>query len=405
MFFKARYKFGEITKRWGDVNFKKEFDGVLDDWLKQFSKEEKPVLLELLRNFYYYTEKAIDKKVVELYNKFIEIHGEDTKKILFAKVPKEYGVANSDMIFSSFWWNNGIKGASSNDVVREFLEQGVNPKTLVIMDDYMGSGDTIVSMLEKILTVAPEMHNSKFYILLIHTAVIGKQRLEEFSRNIGLDLTLVYLDITDKAFQEDYIFSKIDAKLKEKEYVEICDKKQVGKGAVLGYKDVQSLVSFQKTTPNDTLGLFWHSANNFVSLFRKNIVFRNSYINELKGVAKKNANKEGVLFDIKDNQYNKFIVYCIIKGASFSFAEACNDFGVVPELLSKRLEYINERGYIKIENGKILPSSEIEKKIIKSRLKGWERAEEMLIKEEKIPLKENSYIPPNFSESFKGYRK
>ena len=72
MFFKARYKFGEITKRWGDANFKKEFDGVLDDWLKQFSKEEKPVLLELLRNFYYYTEKALDKKVVELYNKFIE---------------------------------------------------------------------------------------------------------------------------------------------------------------------------------------------------------------------------------------------------------------------------------------------------------------------------------------------
>ena len=46
-----------------------------------------------------------------------------------------------------------------------------------------------------------------------------------------------------------------------------------------------------------------------------------------------------------------------------------------------------------------------EKKMVKSRLKGWERAEEMLIKEEKIPLKENTYIPPNFSELFKGYRK
>ena len=55
MFFKPRYKFGEITKRWGDANFKKEFDTILDNWLKQFNEEDIPVLLELLKNFYYYT--------------------------------------------------------------------------------------------------------------------------------------------------------------------------------------------------------------------------------------------------------------------------------------------------------------------------------------------------------------
>ena len=40
MFFKPRYKFGEITKRWGDANFKKEFDTILDNWLKQFNEED-----------------------------------------------------------------------------------------------------------------------------------------------------------------------------------------------------------------------------------------------------------------------------------------------------------------------------------------------------------------------------
>lgn len=49
MFFKPRYKFGEITKRWGDANFKKEFDTILDNWLKQFNEEDIPVLLELLK--------------------------------------------------------------------------------------------------------------------------------------------------------------------------------------------------------------------------------------------------------------------------------------------------------------------------------------------------------------------
>lgn len=102
MFFKPRYKFGEITKRWGDADFKKEFDGILANWINQFSTDERPLLLELLKNFYYYTEKAIDRKVVELHQRFLEINGEDISKVVFSKIPKEYGVANSDIIFTSY---------------------------------------------------------------------------------------------------------------------------------------------------------------------------------------------------------------------------------------------------------------------------------------------------------------
>ena len=405
MFFKPRYKFGEITRRWGDANFKKEFDSKLDDWLKQFSKEERPILLQLLRNFYYYTEKTIDRKVVELHKRFLDIHGEDISKVLFAEVPKEYGVANSDLFFHSYWFHNQLKGYATNSLFGEFIECGSLPETLVIVDDYMGSGDTIEGTLEKILSIAPEMHNSKFYLLFIHISKTGKQRIEEFSAKLGLDLTLIYLDITESAFQEDYIFSKIDAKLKQREYIEICNKKKVGRTVILGYKDIQSLVSFEKTTPNNTLGIFWHSANNFVSLFRRNHTPRNGYINELKRTAKKNKNKPGVLFDIKDNQYNKLIVYCITRGEDFSFSIACNDFGVTPEIMLKRLNYIQEQGYIKLEGNKVLPSSELHKKTIKSRLKGWVKAEEALLQENKIPLIETSYIPSDFSKSFKGYKK
>lgn len=157
MFFKPRYKFGEITKRWGDANFKKEFDKTLDDWLKQFSKEDIPVLLELLKNFYYYTETSINQKVVTLHEKFIETHGEDISKVLFTKIPKEYGVANSDMIFASYWYNNEIKGYSSNDVVRDYLEKDVIPAELVIVDDFIGSGDTFIRALSNMFSISPEL--------------------------------------------------------------------------------------------------------------------------------------------------------------------------------------------------------------------------------------------------------
>lgn len=405
MFFKPRYKFGEITKRWGDADFKKDFDGILDNWINQFSADERPLLLELLKNFYYYTEKAIDRKVVELHQRFLEINGEDISKVIFSKIPKEYGVANSDIIFTSYWLNNDIKGYSSYDVIREYLENDAVPEKLVIVDDYMGSGDTVTGALKTILSVAPELHNSKLYVLVIHASQIGIKKLNAFISERGLDLTFICLENTDKAFQEDYIFSKIDAKLKEEEYRQICDCKNVSKGAVLGYKDIQSLVAFAKTTPNDTLGLFWHSAENFVALFRKNSQPRNTSISSLKGIARKNGHKEPVLFGIEDNQYNKFIVYCVKNGKNFSVEQACLDFGITPDILLKRLQYIEQKGYIKFDNGVMIPSNETATNLIKRRLKGWDVAETVLKSENKIPLIETSYIPKDFIKSFSGYKK
>ncbi len=405
IFFKPRYKFGEITKRWGDADFKKNFDIILENWLNQFSKDERPLLLELLKNFYYYTEKSIDKKVVELHNRFLERNGDDLSKVLFAKIPKEYGVANSDIMFTSYWYNNNIKGNCSLDVIREYLEKDAIPENLVIVDDYIGSGDTVIGAFKEMLSIAPELHNSKLFVLAIHSSSIGEKVLRDYSSALGLDLTFIYLDKTDKAFNDDYIFSKIDAELKKEEYSTICAKRKVGKNVVLGYRDIQSLVSFEKTTPNDTLGLFWHSAENFVSLFRKNVQTRNNYVNALKGVAKKNDHKDPVLFGIEDNQYNKFIVYCILNGKSFSIEQACADFGITPDMLLKRLQYIERKGYIKIENGIIVPSDETATKIIKRRLKGWETAETLLRNEHKIPLIETAYIPKDFSKAFSGYKK
>lgn len=405
MFFKPRYKFGEITKRWGDANFKKEFDSILDNWLKQFNDEEKPVLLALLKNFYYYTETSINQKVIELHNKFIAINGDDISSVVFAKIPKEFGVANSDIIFSSYWFNNNIKGFSSNDIIREYLENDAIPQVLAIVDDYMGSGDTIKDALSKMFSIAPELQNSKLYILMVHTTLTGLKAIEDFKVKLGIDLTTIYVDVTDKAFKEDYIFSRIDARLKKEEYKLICNEKAINDSVILGYKDIQSLVAFEKTTPNDTLGLFWHSAENFVSLFRKNKSPRNTSISAMKGIARKNAHRPVVLFDIEDNQYNRFIVYCILNGKDFSLEKACDDFGINMDLLQKRLQYISEKGYIKIEDGKILPTDEIQARIIKKRLKGWEIAEQALLSEHKIPLIETSYIPRNFDKYFAGYKK
>lgn len=95
----------------------------------------------------------------------------------------------------------------------------------------------------------------------------------------------------------------------------------------------------------------------------------------------------------------------MVHGHKFSVDKACRDFGITPEILQKRLEYIADKGYVSLKDGKIIPSDSTQEKMIKKKLKGWEQAEKELREENKIPLIKTNYLPRNFSQSFSGYKK
>lgn len=405
MFFTPRYKYGEITQKWGDAKVKKEYDKKIESWLNQFTDKEKPIILELLKNYRYYTESAVAKKVVELHRKFLESNGEDISRVLFTKIPKEYGVANSDLMFNAYWLNNDIYSYSSNDVIREFLENDAIPQILVIVDDYVGTGETFITTLKRMIEIAPELLNRKIYFLTLHASLFGVEEVNKFTESLSLDFELIYLEATPKAFLGDYIFLKADVQAKQDEYSLICQKKRISSDYIFGYNDVQSLVSFNNTTPNNTLGLFWYNDDNYISLFKKTIKKRNTSVSDLKGIARKNSHRDVVLFGIEDNQYNKFIVYCVKYGMDFSFSKACEDFGITMDLLRKRIDYVEKMGYIKIKEGKIIPTKKTNERIIKNRIKNWDIVENQLKEEKKIPLIETNYIPRNFNRSFSGYKK
>ena len=60
-------KYENITSRWGGMKIREDFAERIDKWLQAFQEEEHPFLLELLMQFYYYSEERIKDKVVELY--------------------------------------------------------------------------------------------------------------------------------------------------------------------------------------------------------------------------------------------------------------------------------------------------------------------------------------------------
>ena len=154
-------KYENITASWGGMRVREEFAERIDAWLKAFPTCKHSFLLELLSEFYYYSEEQIAKKVVELYNLFEKEFTGDINEVVFTKIIKEQGIAFSDILFTTFWLKNNISNAENN--ILGLLEAGQIPKELVIVDDYSGTGKSFIKTVNKMLQTNGEVKNSQVY--------------------------------------------------------------------------------------------------------------------------------------------------------------------------------------------------------------------------------------------------
>lgn len=105
---RKHYKYEYLTSRWGDMKLRKEMGPRIEAWLSGFPKEEQKLILDLLSNFYYYSEKRINEKVEELYKEFIESYTGSPADVIFTKIIKEQGASFSDIFSSAFWFQNNL---------------------------------------------------------------------------------------------------------------------------------------------------------------------------------------------------------------------------------------------------------------------------------------------------------
>jgi len=406
MFFKARYKYGEITKEWGDAKIREEYDAKIENWLNNFQKDKRPILLKLLKNFYFYSKAKVNEKVKELHEKLMSNYSIDINKTIFTKIPKKSGVGFSDITFLAYWANNDLYNCHVSDIW-DLIDEDVVPKTLVFIDDFFGSGLTFIENLEELIKAAPDLQNSDIFFLSIHGSEIGVKAINEFSNKHNMNISIEYLDYSMEAFKEDYIFDVINASLRKKEYIEICERHGVPSCEQLGFNDVQALVAFEFNAPNDTLGLFRHSAKDFAQLFKRKEKHRTT-LSTMQAEVKKRKKQRlpCVLFDLECNQYQRFITYCLVHEKDFSEYQACIDFGINTNTLEKWIAYLIDHKYIVYKDGKMKAGKRTKDKMFASRLLKWKKVFESDTSEQRIVSTKsaNTYIPKDFSSSFNGYK-
>lgn len=404
---REKIKYHSITHRWGNDSFCKDFSEHLDNWLQQFSEDEKPLMLILLKNFYYYTEERLNAKVKALNEQFKTNYSDDYERTVFAGIEKDFGAGFSNLICNTYWSKNGLYDRFEPNLIY-LLQCEQAPEIISIIDDYSGTGGTFIKYLNKIININPKIKKSKIYFLVLHISEDALNNIQNFSKDTGIFTKCVYLHKSDRAFKKDYIFSEIDAKLKKEEYLNICENHNI-QTLALGYREIAALVSFEYNTPNNTLGVFWNEVDDFLSLFFRHKKVRTD-LDEMRSKARQNKNFRGrKLFvqDIEDAKLNTFMVYCVAWGKSFSVSRACFDFGLTQKQFYDLMAELIEEGYLEYEQGRMIASEKMKNYIFSSRFKDYKKIYYDLSEEKKIPIVSNmqdKYIPTDFSTRFKGYK-
>lgn len=258
-------------------------------WLEQFGDfEEQRSIFKILENIKFYKISEIRDKMTDL---FIEVRKEITKREKSRFI--ESGKRKRDDILISYLDRNPIKSgaeyakifAEANNIYKDNstnpdkleskLQELKNINAVVFIDDFMGSGNSIIENLESILN-----DNKKFLIdndILIIIGVItgfeeAKHKVMDFVKKYDLQIIIKLLDPlnkSDKCFDND---SSIYPKQIEREKSKlICSKIGVvlEKKHPLGYYDCQARVVFPTTCPNNSLPILWKETDNWKPLFKR----------------------------------------------------------------------------------------------------------------------------------------
>ncbi len=384
---------------WEEKGSRKKLVTKINNWLTQFDEDEQPEMLTLLNHFDYYSRNNLSKSVKDLYKKFREVFPDE--EFIFAKTEKEIGSSYSNIFYIEFWQKNNLYDYAQDNLTNVINQEEIT--NIAIVDDYMGSGNTIVNYLKKLLDINKELSKKNIVILVLQGSQIGKQTIDNFAKDNNLKISVIASKYSKKAFDSDNIYSNNEVALHRSNYSKIYDKRFNNVNYKFGYKEIEALVSFYYNTPNNTLGLFWQNICGFKGLFERHEKTKTTLSSMKRKVkCQNNLKKIDLLRNVDDYKLDIFMIYILSKQDEFSIYDACVDFGLTEKQINEILKQLITRNYLKMENNKYVVTELMKKNIRSTQIKKFKcqfnDCGDTIIKQTKA-----KYIPKNFSDKFSGY--
>ena len=394
-------KYEYLTSRWGGMKLREEFGVRIENWLKAFDESEHEMLLSLLSQFYYYSEEKVKAKTKELYQKFLSFQGGIADGAVFTKIIKDLGASYSDILFDTFWLSNDLYDFCEPNILDLIDEADASqiPEIICVIDDYSGSGKTFVKTVNQMLEKNHYVAQVHIFFLTLHITNTAISLINEYSKNTGINIDVVYLDLSDKTFKDDYLYSQIEARRLRLQYQNLCAKNKTNPDYVFGFEEIESMVAFHYNTPNNTLGLFWQDFADFIALFPRHRKKHTTLSQLQKNVQKrKNAKQAKSIYGFNNAQYSLFMAYCVAQNKGFSFDQAKIDFGLNSDQLSELIKRMISEGYVTTQEGIFIATPKLRSNMFMGRLKKLKNSyiAEDVEQEKTAAFEAVSYVPKKF---------
>ena len=234
----------------------KKIKEYLPSYFLQFKPEDQPIIYKLLENAEYYNEEKLER-ILQRYFANVEFIYENVKGRCKVSTIFQDDLINHNTSKIMSWCPKSI------NVISNILRYNLNEiDDLIIIDDYCGSGNTILSLLTKIDKTINNKINIYYCPVFITSEAIRILNDKKFNNTTFI--LVPYLENAALCLSVNNIFSDEE---KEK-FINICKEKNID--YIYGFNNSEDKFASKIFTPNNSLGVLWYSERLYKPLFRRN---------------------------------------------------------------------------------------------------------------------------------------
>ena len=250
-------------------------------WLEQFGTlPDQRLMFRLLSHVKIYDEDLVRHKMGEAYGivrrNLLTVAGSASARrsdIIVSFL--DHSAAKSGPTYCRlFASENRIASSSVQPIdALENLVQGPEKfQKLVIIDDFCGTGGTIIDGLDTVINSLRLVNKARIQIVIV--ALVGfsaaRDAIEKYIDDKGLDAVVYFCDELgdeDKAFSENSTIFADEAERERARSIAEAKGAQLFRRNPLGFRDTQATIVFYQSCPNNTLPIFWSASGDWVPLF------------------------------------------------------------------------------------------------------------------------------------------
>ena len=147
----------------------------------------------------------------------------------------------------------------------DYLQDNFNNKNsiLILVDDFVGSGETAIEICEEYLKIPMKNGNINFNNIKVISIAAYRQGINAIKEKLGIDV--ISAMIFEKGISDKYVGIEKSAKKSIMESIEVTLK--VKNEFKFGFRQTEALITMLHKTPNNTFPVYWLETRNKVAPF------------------------------------------------------------------------------------------------------------------------------------------